>query len=63
MRSQIRYQQYAYHCLRSAVVANGDKERGIFLEMADAWTQVALVVRDVSRQNALDASAVKRRLI
>jgi hypothetical protein len=55
MASQSRYVQYAHHCLRFAEDAKSKGDRQIFLEMADAWTHVALVDRDVSRQTTLDA--------
>jgi len=36
------YQQFACECLRLADKAEDDAERQIILEMADAWTLMAL---------------------
>jgi hypothetical protein len=35
------YQQFAHECLRFAYEAKNDKQRQLFLQMADAWTMVA----------------------
>jgi hypothetical protein len=34
-------QEFAQECLRLAAEAKDDRERQIFLEMADAWTVIA----------------------
>jgi hypothetical protein len=59
MASQSRYMQYANRCLHLAEDAQSNGDRQMFLEMADAWTHVALVDRDVSKQTTLDAAATE----
>ena len=57
------YRQYAHECARRAAEAKDDQDRRTFLEMAKAWTRVALVEQDVTRQSLLDSRHnMKRRL-
>ena len=42
MPSSSEYQVYAHECLRWAEKAGNDEDRRAFLEMAKAWTQLAL---------------------
>jgi hypothetical protein len=50
------YQRYAKECLQWAAKANTEKDRQTFLEMADAWTRVAWIRSDATRQSAFDGS-------
>ena len=50
MTSKAEYQHYAGECLRWAARAENETERRAFLEMADAWTRVALVQSDATTQ-------------
>jgi hypothetical protein len=56
MRNVDEYRQYAQECIRWASEAQDDQERRTFIEMAKAWTRVALVEHDVARQSQLDGS-------
>jgi hypothetical protein len=40
------YQQYAEECMRWATEAKSEEERKLFVEMARAWTQAALLVEE-----------------
>ena len=62
MTTKAEYQQYAGECIRWAAKANTEGERRTFLEMADAWTRVALVRTDVATQSAFDGHEAKARL-
>ena len=61
MATKAEYQYYSSQCLRCAAGAKTEEERQAFLEMADAWTRIALVQHDVSRQIAADANEAKQR--
>jgi len=56
MTTKAEYQRYAHECLRWAAKAATEQERLTFLQMADAWTRVALVRADVATQFAADAN-------
>jgi hypothetical protein len=62
MTTKAEYQLYARDCLQWAARAKTEKERQAFLEMADAWTRVALVHNDVTVQFAADANGAKRQI-
>ena len=42
MNTADEYWQYAHECTRWAVEAKNEKDRDAFLDMAKAWTMVAL---------------------
>jgi hypothetical protein len=48
------YRQYAQECVRWAAEATSHDDRQTFLEMAKAWTRIALVEHDVTKQIILD---------
>jgi hypothetical protein len=54
MTSQNEYRLYARECARWAAQTKNQKDREAFLDMAKAWTHIALVQRDVVRQSAFD---------
>jgi hypothetical protein len=57
------YRQYARECVRWAAEAKDQEDRETFLEMARAWTRVALAEHDVIIQSLLDGiQPVKQRL-
>ena len=60
MTSPYDYQQYAQECVRSAAQAKTERERKAFLEMANAWTRVALAASDGAKPFALEGSATVR---
>jgi hypothetical protein len=55
MGSSREYWQYAKECARWAAEAKEGDEQKLLLEMAKAWTNVALVETDVAKQSALEA--------
>ncbi len=55
------YRQYAQECIRWAADAKSDKDRETFVEMARAWSRVALVERDLIRQSLFDTFETKKR--
>lgn len=55
MTSAYEYREYAQECVRSAAQAKTEKERKAFLEMAHAWTRVALAASDGATQVARSA--------
>jgi hypothetical protein len=57
------YRQYARECVRWATEAKDQEDQETFLEMAKAWTRVALAEHDVIIQSLLDGDqSVKQRL-
>ena len=62
MAFKAEYQQHAGECIRWAAKANTEEERQAFLEMADAWTQAALVQTDVPMQSVAAANVAKRQI-
>jgi len=62
MTIKAEYQEYAIECLKWAAGAKTEDERQAFLEMADAWTRVALVQSDVTMQFVADANVAKRQI-
>jgi hypothetical protein len=57
------YQQYAQECVRWAAEAKDQEDQETFLEMAKAWTRVALAEHDVIIQSLLDGDqSIKQRL-
>jgi hypothetical protein len=50
MGSSREYWQYARECARWAAEAKAKEDQADFLEMARAWTNIALVEADVARQ-------------
>ena len=64
MGSSREYWQYARECARWAAESKAKEDQEALLQMAKAWTNIALVKADVDRQ-AKDASRqhrAKRRL-
>jgi hypothetical protein len=59
MQSKTEYQRFASDCLKWAARSTTDKERNTFLEMADAWTRIALVDANVVSQSAADEIATR----
>jgi len=57
MTTRSEYRSYAKECARRAAQAKNEDERSALLEMARAWTHVALVERDVTRQSIFDGAA------
>ena len=57
MTPAVDYRHYAQECIRGAARAKTEKERKTFLEMAHAWTRVALAASDGAKQFALNESA------
>ena len=55
MTNKDEYLYYARQCSKWAATATNPEERRVFLEMADAWTRVALVQEDVTKQIAAEA--------
>jgi hypothetical protein len=49
MRSLNVYWQYARECAKRAAAAKYKEEHDLFVEMAKAWTNVALVDGDVTK--------------
>ena len=56
------HRHFAVACLRFAAEAKGDRERRIFLKMADAWTRIALVRNDMTVQFAADTNGAKQQI-
>jgi hypothetical protein len=56
MGSSREYWQYARECARWAAEAKKRDEQDLYLEMAKAWTHIALVDADVIRQARQAAS-------
>ena len=54
------YLKYAQDCARWATKAEDQKDQDAFLDMAKAWTQLALCESDVVRQSAFDRTEAKR---
>jgi hypothetical protein len=52
------YRQYAQECVRWAAEARSQEDQETFLEMAKAWTRIALVEHDVAKQIVLDGHRV-----
>ena len=50
MTNKAEYLYYARECSKWAGTAKNPEERQAFLEMADAWTRVALVQEDVTKK-------------
>jgi hypothetical protein len=61
MGSCKEYWQYARDCSRRAAEAKNEDEQKLFIEMAKAWTNVALVEADVAAQSVSGVKA-KREL-
>jgi len=61
MTPGIDYRQYARECIRGAAGAKTEKERETFLEMAQAWTRVALAASDGAKQFAYGADGLRVR--
>jgi len=59
MGSSREYWQYAKECARWAAEAKQNDEQELLLEMAKAWTNIALVESDVAKQSALDREEPK----
>jgi hypothetical protein len=60
MSSSKEYLQYAQDCTRWAAEAkNNEEDQKLFIEMAKAWTNLALVDADVAVQSV---SGLKREL-
>jgi len=59
MGSSREYWQYAKECARWATEAKQRDEQKVLLEMAKAWTNIALFETDVAKQSALEGRAAK----
>jgi len=59
MGSSREYWQYAKECARWAADAKETEEQKLLLEMAKAWTNIALVETDVAKQSALEGHEAK----
>ena len=59
MTTPSEYQSYAKECARWAARAKSEGERIALLEMAKAWTHVALVEYDVTKHAGEHAGDVK----
>jgi hypothetical protein len=57
--SSKEYWQYAKECARWATEAKRREDQEILLQMAKAWTNIALVETDVTAQSARDEHATK----
>ena len=57
MTSPRDYKRYAQDCLRWAAQAEIQNDREQLLDMARAWTHVALAQQDVIRQSVSDSPA------
>jgi hypothetical protein len=55
MTTQNEYRQYAQECARSAVEAETNEDRQLFLQMAKAWINISLVESDVAKQSKFQA--------
>lgn len=62
MTTKSEYQRYARECLQWAAGAKTQQEQRAFLEMADAWTHIALVHHDVTVQFAADVYGAKQQI-
>ena len=62
MGSSREYWQYARDCARWAAEAKHEDEQKLFIEMAEAWTNIALVEADVAVQSVSEFRA-KRELL
>ncbi len=54
MTTKAEYQEYARECILWAAKAATEEERRAFLEMADAWTRVALLDRRMATAQFID---------
>ena len=54
MASSERYWKYAQECIRWAAETNEQNTQELLLDMAKAWTNVASVEADVTKQAAVD---------
>lgn len=54
MAAQSEFQRYARDCLDLAAKSADAELREVFIEMAGAWTRVALLHHDTSKQIAFD---------
>jgi hypothetical protein len=59
MPSENEYREYAQECVQWAATAKTEKERQIFLEMANAWTRVALIHSNGARLYGLDGNGAQ----
>jgi len=59
MGSSREYWQYAKECARWATEAKERDEQKLLLEIAKAWTNIALVETDVAKRSALERHAAK----
>jgi hypothetical protein len=62
MTTKTEYQQYARKCILWAARAATEEERRAFLEMADAWTRVALVDRMATARFAGDVKRAQQQI-
>ena len=62
MGSSQRYFEYARECSRWAAEATEKSTQALLFEMAKAWTNIALVESDVTKQAAVDRFVNKRSL-
>lgn len=59
MGSSREYWQYAKECARWAAEAKQRDEQELLLEMAKAWSNIALVDADVTKQSAFEGREAK----
>jgi hypothetical protein len=62
MTTKAEYQHYSRECLQWAARVETEKERQVFLKMADAWTRIALVRNDMTVQFAADTNGAKQQI-
>jgi hypothetical protein len=54
MADVIHYWRQALDCARRAAEATDEEERGLLFEMSEAWTNLAVVEADVTKQAAAE---------
>jgi hypothetical protein len=59
MGSSREYWEHARECARWAAEAKTKEDQDILLEMAKAWTNIALVECDIARQVSLEGRVTK----
>jgi hypothetical protein len=63
MGSSREYWEHARECARWAAEAKNKGDQDVLLEMAKAWTNIALVESDVARQYLSEAHLTKPLLL
>jgi hypothetical protein len=60
MGSSREYWEHARECARWAAEAKTKEDHDVLLEMAKAWTNIALVETDIAKQIAADEIVIKQ---